>query len=154
MSLNPLCAMHLGMHLSLQARTYVRSMDYARLPIVSGSVLYSLCMATVHFMDTRQRNLLTNVSRLTYANPFLPERVACERAVLGSEFLEGEPVWSYRAEHPEPRANVWRVTARLEPLLEALRARLNTGARAAEHDLVLYEDAMLHLLYQRNYQSF
>ena len=34
-----------------------------------------------------------------------------ERAVLGDEFVEGEPVWSYRAEHPEPRANVWRILA-------------------------------------------
>jgi DNA-binding NtrC family response regulator len=105
-------------------------------------------------MSDARRTLLEAVSRLAYANPFLPERVECERAVLGAEFVAGEPVWSYRAEHPEPRENVWRIQARLEPLLEELRTRLQTGARAGEHDLVLYEDAVLQVLYQRSYLSF
>jgi hypothetical protein len=83
---------------------------------------------------------------LGYANPFLPERVECERAVLGDDFLEGEPVWSYRAEHPEPRANVWRTVAKLQPLVEHLRTRLAGGVEARENDLVLYEDAALQLL--------
>ena len=72
------------------------------------------------FVTPAQRALLQAVSRLGYANPFLPERVELERAVLGNEFIEGELVWSYRAEHPEPRANVWRIVARLEPLVEQL----------------------------------
>ena len=111
-------------------------------------------MTAVHFLNSAERRILEAFSRLAYANPFLPERVECERAVLGVEFVEGEPVWSYRAEHPEPRANVWRITARLEPLIEELRRRLERGALAAERDLVLYEDAVLHALYQRCYQHF
>jgi len=75
------------------------------------------------FMTSAQRTLLVGVSRLGYANPFLPERVELERAVLGGEFMEGEAVWSYRAEHPEPRANVWRIVGKLEPLVEQLGAR-------------------------------
>jgi transcriptional regulator with AAA-type ATPase domain len=90
---------------------------------------------------------LEAVSRLAYANPFLPERVELERAALGAEFVEGEPVWSYRAEQPGPRENVWRVYRKLEPLLEELRARL-------PEDVVLYEDAVLYLLYTRYYGSF
>ena len=43
-------------------------------------------------MTPSQRALLQGVSRLGYANPFLPERVAAERAVLGDEFIEGELV--------------------------------------------------------------
>src|SRR5215831_20401222 len=113
--------------------------------------MYGCC--TILLTGSR-RSLLENVSRLAYANPFLPEWVACERAVLGTEFVEGEPVWSYRAEHPEPRANVWRITRRLEPLLEDLRGRLAAGARTSEHELVLYEDAVLQLLYQRCYPHF
>src|ERR1022692_3775665 len=100
------------------------------------------------FLTSSQRTLLQGVSRLGYANPFLPERVELERAVLGGEFIEGEPVWSYRAEHPEPRANVWRIVARLEPLVEQLAARLRAGVAASERDLALYEDAALQLLYQ------
>jgi DNA-binding NtrC family response regulator len=111
-------------------------------------------MASGHFLSGEQLGLLEAVGQLAYANPFLPERVECERAVLGSEFVEGEPVWSYRAEHPEPRENVARIAAKLEPLMEQLRGRLRSGARASEHELGLYEDAVLHVLYHRNYPHF
>src|SRR6187399_1561986 len=105
-------------------------------------------------LTAEQRSFLEAVSRLGYANPFLPERVELERRVLGAEFLEGEPVWSYRAEHPEPRANVWRIVSRLEPLVEHLAASLRGGMSAGEADLALYEDAALQLLYQRCYLKF
>jgi transcriptional regulator with AAA-type ATPase domain len=98
--------------------------------------------------------LLESISNISYANPFLPERVSHERAVLGDEFVEGEPVWSYRLEQPGPRENVWRIYRKLEPLAEDLRNRLYRGARPREQDLVLYEDAVLHLLYTRYYQNF
>jgi transcriptional regulator with AAA-type ATPase domain len=106
------------------------------------------------FLTGTERTLLRAVSDLGYANPFLPERTQFERAVLGSEFVEGEPVWSYRAEDPGPRENVGRIQRRLEPLLEDLRARLREGAEARGPDLELYEDAVLHLLYLRHYGSF
>ena len=121
---------------------------------VDGGRVYIGCMSAGQFMTTSQRALLQGVSRLGYANPFLPERVECERAVLGDEFMEGEPVWSYRAEHPEPRANVWRIVAKLEPVVEQLGARLRAGVAAREQDLGLYEDAALQLLYQRCYPKF
>ena len=89
-----------------------------------------------------------------YCNPFLPERVELERAALGPEFVEGEPVWSYRADQPGPRENVWRLYRKLEPLLDDLRSRLTAGAAHSEHDLSLYEDAVLYLLYTRYYASF
>ena len=106
------------------------------------------------FISGTQRPLLKAASQLAYCNPFLPERVQLERAALGAEFVEGEPVWSYRAERPEPRANVWRLLAMLEPVAEALRARLCEGVEAREQDLVLYEDAVLQLLYTRYYRNF
>jgi transcriptional regulator with AAA-type ATPase domain len=111
-------------------------------------------MASVHFLTQDQRRLLEAVSRLAYANPFLPERVDCERVLLDDQFVEGEPVWSFRAEHPEPRANIARITARVEPLAEQLRARLQSGSRADERDLGLYEDLVLHVLYHRCYPHF
>jgi hypothetical protein len=102
------------------------------------------------FLSRSERAFLRAVSQLAYCNPFLPERVECERAALGSDFLEGEPVWSLPVDQPErPRANVWRIVERLEPLAEQLRNRLT--AQAGDQDLRLYEDAVLHLLYQRYY---
>jgi DNA-binding NtrC family response regulator len=106
------------------------------------------------FLSTSQRSLLESISRLGYANPFLPERVELERAVLGAEFQEGEPVWSYRANQQGTRTNVVRVQQVLEPLVEDLRARLPERAPAAEADLVLYEDAVMLLQFTRYYSHF
>src|SRR5271157_1301566 len=102
-----------------------------------------------------ERRFLQAVSQLGYSNPFLPERIEFERAALGGDFMEGEPVWSQQVDDPErPRINVWRIVERLERVAEQLRARLREGAEARAQDLALYEDAVLLLLYQRYYRNF
>jgi transcriptional regulator with AAA-type ATPase domain len=106
-------------------------------------------------LSIEQRAFLRAVSHLAYANPFLPERVEWERAALGGEFVEGEPVWSQEVKDPEkPRANVWKIAEKLTPVAEQLRERLAGGAQVSEDDLLLYEDATLYLLYQRYYPRF
>src|SRR5215472_7671450 len=100
------------------------------------------------FLTAQERNFLEAVSELAACNPFLPDRTRCERAALGIDFVEGEPVWSLPVDDPEkPRANVWRVVERLEPLVAQLRERLRAGARPSSRDLVLYEDGVLHWMY-------
>jgi hypothetical protein len=107
------------------------------------------------FLNTQSRAFLTAVSQLAYANPFLPEWVEFERAILGDAFAAGEPVWSQRVHDPEePRANVRRVAERLELQAGKLQCLLREGAEARAEDLALYEDAVLHLLYQRYYSHF
>jgi DNA-binding NtrC family response regulator len=106
------------------------------------------------FLASKQRSLLQAVSGLGRCNHFLPERLEWERTALGSQFVEGEPVWSYRIDRPEPRENVWRIYHLLEPVAEQLRTHLSEGAVAGEQDLVLYEDAALYLLYTRYYRNF
>lgn len=116
--------------------------------------MYNECISMA-FFSAGERSFLSAVSELAYCNPFLRERGELERAALGKEYVEGEPVWSLPVEDPErPRANVWRVAARLETLVEQLRNRLLAGAKAREPDLVLYEDAVIHLLYNRYYPKF
>jgi hypothetical protein len=107
------------------------------------------------FLSPSERTFLKAVSQFAYCNPFLPEHTEFERAVLGPEFLEGEPVWSQQVKDPEkPRENVWRIFKKLQPLTVDLRRRLAEGASPRREDLVLYEDAILHLLYQRYYPKF
>jgi transcriptional regulator of acetoin/glycerol metabolism len=107
------------------------------------------------FLTVAERTFLRAVAKLAYCNPFLPERVEWESAALGKEFVEGEPVWSQPVDEPErPRANVWKVVARLEKLCEELQQKLRQGARMKDEDLLLYEDVVLHLLYQRCYPRF
>jgi transcriptional regulator with AAA-type ATPase domain len=106
------------------------------------------------FLSAGERRFLSAVSQLAYCNPFLPERPEFERAALGDDYVEGEPVWSRPTMDPErPRANVWRIADRLEAMLEPLRSRLFSGEANAQ-DLLLYEDGVLHLLYNRFYPKF
>lgn len=107
------------------------------------------------FINQAERPFLRAVSQLGYCNPFLPERIEYERAALVGDFVEGEPVWSQPVDEPErPRANAWRIVERLEVTCPALRERLSRGARPNAADLALYEDAVVHLLYQRYYRRF
>src|SRR5262249_33949542 len=107
------------------------------------------------FLTSNDRRFLQAVSAIAACNPFLPERTQCERAALGDEFVEGEPVWSLPVDDPEkPRANVWRIVERLEPTVARLRESLLGGAKPGAADLVLYEDGVLHWMYQRYYTRF
>jgi transcriptional regulator with AAA-type ATPase domain len=105
------------------------------------------------FYTRPERQFLEAISMLAYANPFLPERTEFERAVLGNDFVPGEPVWS-RGIEDRPRENVWRIYERLEGLMGDLGRRVASRNGASDADLVLYEDAVLHLLYNRYYQRF
>src|SRR5579863_7554161 len=116
--------------------------------------LYNLCTAMA-FLSSAERSFLSAVSQLAYSNPFLPERAECERAALGRDYEEGEPVWSLPVGDPErPRANVWRIDGRLAPLAEQVRTRLLDASQVRRPDLMLYEDAVIHLLYNRYYPKF
>ena len=107
------------------------------------------------FLAQGERRFLQTVSEFAYCNPFLPEHTRLERDALGPDFVEGEPVWSQPVNDPEsPRVNVWRIFEKVVALAEPLCARLRSGIAARESDLVLYEDAVLHLLYQRYYRRF
>ncbi len=64
---------------------------------------------TMIFITPPDRLFATSVSRLVYCNPFLPERIACERAALGEAFVGGDPVWNAAARplaaHAQRRAH-------------------------------------------------
>jgi transcriptional regulator with AAA-type ATPase domain len=107
------------------------------------------------FLSAAERTFLQTVSEFAYCNPFLPEHNRLERAALGRDFLEGEPVWSQPVDDPDrPRVNIWRIFEKVQPLAEQLSTRLRSGVPARESDLLLYEDAVIHVLYQRYYRQF
>ena len=128
--------------------------DRARRLYIICPSLYTKCIS-VSFLSQPEHRFLSAVSQLAYSNPFLPERAECERAALGRDYQEGEPVWSLPVGDPErPRANVWRINERLAPLAEQVRTRLLDAGQVRTPDLVLYEDAVIHLLYNRYYPKF
>ncbi len=45
-------------------------------------------------LSRQEYHFLSSVAKLGYCNPFLPERIAFEKAALGREFVDGGEVWS------------------------------------------------------------
>jgi transcriptional regulator with AAA-type ATPase domain len=103
----------------------------------------------------RERAFLRAISKLAYANPYLPERLDAEREVLGREFEDVGGIRSLTVEDPS-RAdpNRMRTDRRLEEVVPAVRSRLAGGAEVLDDDLVLYQDAVFLLLYRRHLDGF
>ncbi|HEV8584415.1 MAG TPA: sigma 54-interacting transcriptional regulator [Methylomirabilota bacterium] len=96
------------------------------------------------------------VSGLVYGNPFVPERMAYERAVLGSDFVAAYPVWHAPASRSQ-NPNLPALHARVEQLADDVLKRLLYGpdrARAEAADLALYEDLVLYLVFYRYFDDF
>ena len=58
------------------------------------------------FASETQQVLAESIAKLVYTNPFLPERIEAERAVLGGTFIEGDRVWNALSEPAREEANV------------------------------------------------
>ncbi len=102
------------------------------------------------FLGASERAFLQAVSKLGYCNPFLPERIQYEREALGPDFRETEPVWSMRVDDPDTSpVNALKIAERVETLVGELKKRLAGRTAASREDLILYEDAVLFLLYHR-----
>ena len=101
------------------------------------------------FLRTAERRFLEALARLNYCNPFLPERIECERDVLGDAFHPAPRVWSNSAELTNDRENVKRLAAEVERLAAELHDRLAQGAKPTVAEVALYEDLILYLLYDR-----
>jgi hypothetical protein len=102
-------------------------------------------------LDPGERAFAEAVSRLAYANPFLPERIDGERAALGADWVATGSLWHARAD-VDDNPNVPKLFTRVETLAEALRLRLGRAPRPAADEAALYEDLVIYLLYYR-YQA-
>ena len=105
-------------------------------------------MSGVTFLDGGDRAIAQAISRLAYCNPFLPERIECERAALGPAFVAGGTLWHATGE-PDPMPNVAALGKLSEALAGRLAARLTEGVRPSAEDLQLYEDVVVYLLFSR-----
>lgn len=94
------------------------------------------------------------VSRLAFCNPFLPERIECERTALGDAFVVGDTVWSIATDLEGNRPNIGRLQVRVERITAALREKLVAGQHASAREVQLYEDLIVYLLYYRVQDTF
>jgi transcriptional regulator with AAA-type ATPase domain len=99
------------------------------------------------------RRFLSAVSKLQDVNPFLSDMLVYERQALGDDAQQEEPTWSMSVSDPDKvHENTWKIMYRLKPLLNSIRAALVANAGALkQHDLILYEDALLYHFYYRHY---
>jgi transcriptional regulator with AAA-type ATPase domain len=106
------------------------------------------------FATAAETALATAISKLAYCNPFLPERIECERAVLGDQFVNSDIVWSVGKDAEGNRPNIPRLAEKVENLTVLLRQRLLQGVRTTEREHRLYEDLVAYLLYYRVHSTF
>ncbi|MBW3595692.1 MAG: sigma 54-interacting transcriptional regulator [Planctomycetes bacterium] len=99
--------------------------------------------------DDVDRRFAEAISRLSYCNPFLPQRLHLEREALGDAFCDEGPVWSKRIHMDDRRKNIERLYDCTEKLAVKTRQRLEAGEPATERHLILYEDVVLYWLYHR-----
>jgi transcriptional regulator with AAA-type ATPase domain len=103
----------------------------------------------------QDQHFLSSVAKLGYGNPFLPERIAYEKAALGREFVPGGPVWSASVSDPDADPpNEAAIRRKLTAVMEALPARLAAAPDVREDELVAYEESVHYFLYQRYHAQF
>src|SRR5579859_7311005 len=105
---------------------------------------YELSMLFESAVDLQ---LAQAISCLAFCNPFLPERIECERKVLGEQFVEVDMVWNLAKDWDGMRPNIGLLRDKTERLAARLRDRLVDGNRPLEKELRLYEDVVAYLLY-------
>ncbi len=104
-------------------------------------------------LSDSERSLATVLAKLTYCNPFLPERIQYEREALGDAFVESGPVWNAPANLQWERPNISLVHQKVEKLVETVWRRLTEGQTATSQELELYQDNVLYLLYHRTRET-
>ena len=64
------------------------------------------------------RRLAQRIAALAYCNPFLPQRIEHERAILGDAFDERTAAWNLHPDWGDDPPNVERMTACAEELAD------------------------------------
>ena len=82
-----------------------------------------------------ERRQVEAICGLTTINPFVPERLEAERAVLRDRYRPYQQVWSAQDDLPEESPNVREIAALAETLTGKAAERIEKGAGDSEIDL-------------------
>src|SRR5262245_45396305 len=94
------------------------------------------------------REFAEAVRRMNASNPFLPERIAAERAALGVDFEEKGSDWNTKPPSPDWTRNHDVLTERCGVVIERLRAAWPRDGRVTRDDALNYEALVGFWLYQ------
>lgn len=103
-------------------------------------------------LSNRDLKVAEAIGQIGYCNPFLPERLALERAALGGDFRCADPVINLPpdADIKTIFPNFVALRERAEVLSETMRLKLLSGATPTEHELRNYQNMAMYLLYNRH----
>lgn len=99
-----------------------------------------------------ERRQAEAIVKLATVNPFAPERLEAERAVLGDRYREFQQVWSAQDDLPEESPNVREIATLAEAL--AGKAVDRAGRGAADRELELFRVLSLYAAYERSQVRF
>ena len=91
---------------------------------------------------------------LGYCNPFLPERIAYERVILGGSFIGAEDVWHKHVQDEEMRPNLDLLTRRAKALADRGRTQMLAGKASSDAEIKLYEDTALYYIFNNCAEAF
>ena len=97
------------------------------------------------WMTPEERRLTARVVKLAYANPFLGERIECEREILGPDHAAGRRFWHM----DQGSEHVIAIQERVDALVGSLERKLREGAKPSAEELRLYRDLVIYWLYIR-----
>jgi len=107
-------------------------------------------MPTKRLLTPKDRAAAQCISRLSLCNPFLADRIACERQLLGDDYDASAATWNLSPALEGDDPNVEAVVGRATELARRLRRRLDDPAvQPVDDELQLYEDVVLLVLYYR-----
>ena len=99
-----------------------------------------------------ERKFAETVSRISFGNPFLPQRVELEKVALGKQFDSmTRTFWSWTLDDEVDRPNVVQLTKLVNDLTKKLRGKLADGEVASQNEMELYDDMALYVLYYEHF---
>ncbi len=96
-----------------------------------------------------ERGSVESVAHLAACNPFVPEFVEGERALLGPEHAADRSVWNLRAQPEAENRALAMVGVIAERAARGARERLRKRPAATRDELILYGQVVAYTLFQR-----
>ncbi len=98
-------------------------------------------------LNSDELHLAQAISQLTFCNPFLPQRMEFERAVLGSDYVASDTSWNFPTTGQDERPNEKRTRDKVASFVSTLRGRMAGKLTPGVQEWRLYQDAVVHYLY-------
>lgn len=106
-------------------------------------------------LNPEEQRFLESVVKVSYANPFLAERIEFEREALGPEFDNARADWNLLGDDPETQQiNTRKLAEKAYAVISRMQGQLKQEMEVSRRELKLYEDTVLFLLYYYYAQRF